>query len=296
MKEIYKNIENTNYSISNKGNLKYLGHTIVYKCGKKVIIQPYNIELNKHSQGYLCVLIKDINGLSIEGYSRPTYIHRLVAKAFKPNPNNLPIVNHIDGDKQNNNDWNLEWVTTAENVAHAWKIGLITYNNRFSILKENHIPLINKLIDKGLDYKEIENKLGLYKNQLTKRKTNNPNHPLIKQIKEDKNGRILKNANQEFINKINDLIDKGLNDIEIEQKLQMYKNCIADIRRRPKFKNFNIKPANRYQKLNHETCLEILKDHENGMKIKELVSKYNIHSSMIYRIKERKDFKNVPTK
>jgi len=59
-----------------------------------------------------------------QGVHAYRYIHRLVASAFISNPDNLPEVNHINGDKTDNLVENLEWVTRSENHLHATRTGL----------------------------------------------------------------------------------------------------------------------------------------------------------------------------
>jgi hypothetical protein len=62
--------------------------------------------------------------LSKDGKVKKHYIHRLVAEAFVPNPDNKPTVNHKDGNTENNVHTNLEWSTMQEQVDHAWQAGL----------------------------------------------------------------------------------------------------------------------------------------------------------------------------
>lgn len=66
--------------------------------------------------GYAAVNLYDGTGRGGVTYR---YVHRLVAEAFVPNPDSKPHVNHIDMDRTNNAASNLEWVTPAENNAHA---------------------------------------------------------------------------------------------------------------------------------------------------------------------------------
>lgn len=75
-----------------------------------------------NNSGYECVT------LSKKGQRKHYLVHRLVAKAFIPNPDDKPEVNHIDGNKFNNCKDNLEWVTSAENKQHARQSGLAEYN------------------------------------------------------------------------------------------------------------------------------------------------------------------------
>jgi hypothetical protein len=85
------------------------------------VIKPIN-----HSAGYLAVCLYN------NKIPKRFLVHRIVAKAFLPNPNNKLEVNHKNGDKKDNRLDNLEWVTSSENRKHAYKSGLqpINYSNK----------------------------------------------------------------------------------------------------------------------------------------------------------------------
>jgi len=81
-----------------------------------VVVGPSGRALKffKTAKGYMCQAI----------CGKTVRLHRAVATAFVPNPDNLPEVNHIDGDKLNNRASNLEWATHKQNMEHAYRTGL----------------------------------------------------------------------------------------------------------------------------------------------------------------------------
>lgn len=120
--EYWKDIENyENYQVSNLGRIRRKAKlvNVGIKNVKKAFKQEMILKPLKLTKGYLGVVLYDKNSKG------KTYkIHRLVATAFIPNPNDLPQVNHIDGNKQNNKMDNLEWCDCQENMQHSYKIGL----------------------------------------------------------------------------------------------------------------------------------------------------------------------------
>ena len=73
------------------------------------------IKQHMHSNGYKVVC------LTKDGKSKTVFVHRIVAMAFLPNPENLPCINHKDEDKTNNFLENLEWCTHQYNMAYGTK-------------------------------------------------------------------------------------------------------------------------------------------------------------------------------
>lgn len=103
MTEEWKIIEdNSNYAISNLGNVKNIN------TGRN--LRPANT-----GSGYLQVQLYQGTHNTRKHFS----VHRLVANAFIPNPDNKPQVNHINGNRNDNRVENLEWVTRKENMVHA---------------------------------------------------------------------------------------------------------------------------------------------------------------------------------
>lgn len=106
-KQIWKDIPGYEglYQVSNTGKVRSLN----YKGTGKKKIWKYAITVNTYKK---IALYKN-------GEIKYYYIHRLVAQAFMPNPNNYPVVNHKDENKSNNVVWNLEWCTQQYNCNYG---------------------------------------------------------------------------------------------------------------------------------------------------------------------------------
>lgn len=158
MREVFEDLigYEESYQISDQGRVfskrRLDGNRIIY--GRE--LHPMITQ-----DGYLKVKLTK-NSIS-KGY----FLHRLVAQQFIDNPNNLPQVNHKDGNKFNNNVSNLEWCTKAENQDHAVKHNLMQRgeNRPSAKLTEEKVLEIYKL--KGvMSAREIAEHYGVSKNTI----------------------------------------------------------------------------------------------------------------------------------
>lgn len=143
------------YCVSNTGKIKSLPRIVVNSRSIPHKIRERILKPVFSGRDYHAVTMYN----SKENICLKTYIHRIVANAFLPNPENLPQVNHKDGDKANNSVSNLEWVTSSENMTHAINKKLIDNRGescKTTNLTDEKVIKIRKLAETEIfDFGEI---------------------------------------------------------------------------------------------------------------------------------------------
>lgn len=139
--EIWKDIKGYEglYQISNYGRVKSFPN----QKRKSIRI----LHFRKNGLYFQITLCKNSNQQAV-------FVHRLVAEAFIPNPNNFPIVNHLDGNPSNNKINNLEWCTQQQNMHHATINGLISSHKWNKLDKDE---LYTLYVDKKMSPNDISN-------------------------------------------------------------------------------------------------------------------------------------------
>jgi len=146
--EEWRRVDNTNYEVSNNGRFRRIGQR--------------RIAVGAIRNGYITQC------LIINGVEHRIKIHRLVAKAFIPNPDNKEQVDHIDGNPANNHVSNLRWVTAEENSNNIHRLKLLSeqaekrktdklINDSLKAIFDTGLTKLD-LIQKILDYKEVSPK------------------------------------------------------------------------------------------------------------------------------------------
>ena len=158
MNELWIEIPETDgrYSVSNFGNVRANWSDVPRRnLQHRIRIErSHQLKPSTHTTGYLRVAL---------GRGAHRYVHRLVAAAFHPNPENLPQVDHIDGDRKNNAASNLRWVSARDNTIaggarHQWEAQRIASAKRRIHEAKKHE--YQTLFDQGYSLRQIAKLFG----------------------------------------------------------------------------------------------------------------------------------------
>ena len=179
--------------------------------------------------------------LFLNGKSKNFRVHRLIALTFIDGHEEGLVVNHLNGIKDDNHYFNLEWVTQKENVQHAWETGLYDgYVERV----EQGIEEIGKLYTQGYSTETIANKTGLSMSYIQKLiKRNNFEEPKVR-FKFPKDEFLL-----EKIDEVKKMLDEGYKIVTVANELSTDHKHIRKIMKAYGFKvNKDVEPITKREK------------------------------------------------
>lgn len=146
------------YEVSNSGIVKTIGRTIYFKTKHGTRSYPVKEKIkisNLTPRGYITISLVRNN------ITKTTYLHKIIAEAFMPNPDNYRCINHKNGIKSDNRIENLEWCNHSHNNIHALDTFLRTPTRSLDISKINEIVLLSKS-GKSIDEICVETSLSKY--------------------------------------------------------------------------------------------------------------------------------------
>lgn len=119
------------YEVSNLGRVRGVERHYYRQDSRgvsyPVVVRARMLNQTENSNGYYRV------SLSRDNHVKQAFVHRLVAMAFVENPDNLPVIDHIDGDRHNNDASNLRWCTQGDNLHYTYQ------NGREMVFAREHI-------------------------------------------------------------------------------------------------------------------------------------------------------------
>lgn len=154
------------YEVSSAGRIRSKDRMIIRRNGRHHTVRSKILSPSKDAKGYLRTMVSTSSG------HKTIKVHREVLKAFDPIDHHASMeCNHKNGNKEDNNILNLEWMTRAENIAHSFDTGLQDNFKRasakrcYSLRKLNYDQYQSMFIDRndGFSFDKLANKYGMDK-------------------------------------------------------------------------------------------------------------------------------------